>query len=233
MHDDREDESGQVPSAMRAAEADPVGVAETHGTTGKTRLSEMLRAIAADDSRERISIGDIITSMKTRAMGALLLLFALPNILPSIPGTSGITGLPLVYLTSQMMLGRLPWLPGFITNRSLAHRDFASVIRRTEPWLARTERLLKPRLSILVSERAERLIGVLALFLSTIILLPVPFGNSLPSLAICMFALGLMEKDGVWVIAGGVLSVASVLVVVVVMWALIKAALFIIMGAFG
>jgi len=199
----------------------------------KVRLSDMLRAIAADDSRSRVSIGDLLASMDARAMGALLLIFALPNVLPSLPGTSGILGLPLVYLTSQMMLGRLPWLPKFIANRSVTRHDFAALIDRIEPWLTRSERFLRPRLGLLVHENAERLIGAVALVLSVILLLPIPFGNMLPALAISLFALGLMEHDGVWIIAGTVVTVAALSVVAAVLWALAKSVIFVISGAFG
>ncbi len=199
----------------------------------KVRLSDMLLVIAADPRRERISIGDLMASMDARAMGALLLIFALPNVLPSLPGTSGILGLPLIYLTSQMMLGRLPWLPKFIATRSLARTDFAALVDRIEPWLARSERFLKPRLGWLVHEKAERLIGLVALFLSVILILPIPFGNMLPALAISLFALGLMEHDGVWVIAGFVVTIAATSVVAAVLYALLKSLIFVLSGAFG
>lgn len=213
---------------------EPIGppIAPQDRFRAKIRLSDMLAAIAADSSRERISIADLLASMDNRAMGALLLIFALPNVLPTLPGTSGILGLPLVYLTSQMMLGRLPWLPKFIANRSLARRDFANFVERAEPWLARTEKLLKPRLSLLVHDRSERLIGALTLLLSVILMLPIPLGNMLPALAISLFALGLMERDGVWVIAGTVISTAAIAVVAAVLYALAKSLLFVIAGAF-
>ena len=213
--------------------AAPPTEAAGRGDKTRTRLSDMLAAIAADESRERVSIGDLLASMDARAMGALLLIFALPNVLPSLPGTSGILGLPLIYLTSQMMLGRLPWLPKFIADRSLARRDFAALIDRMEPWLAWSERFLKPRLNWLVHEKAERLIGLVALLLSVILILPIPFGNMLPALAICLFALGLMEHDGVWVIAGMVVSVAATSVVAAVLWALAKSLIFVLQGAFS
>ena len=203
------------------------------GARDKVRLSDMLSVIAADPRRERISIGNLMASMDARAMGALLLIFALPNVLPSLPGTSGILGLPLIYLTSQMMLGRLPWLPKFIATRSLARTDFAALVNRIEPWLARSERFLKPRLSWLVHEKAERLIGLVALFLSVILILPIPFGNMLPALAISLFALGLMEHDGIWVIAGFVLTIAATSVVAAVLYALLKSLIFVLSGAFG
>ncbi|PTE18600.1 hypothetical protein C5F48_23620, partial [Cereibacter changlensis JA139] len=96
-----------------------------------------LRAdLAADTNRDRVSVSDVVKVMDARAFGALLLLFALPNVLPMPPGTSGILGLPLVYLSAQMMLGQSPWLPRFIASRSVARGDFAGLVARASPLLA-------------------------------------------------------------------------------------------------
>ena len=224
------DRNGQKAQGGSSRPTD--GTKAAHNAGLKLRLSDMLLAIANDNRRERISITDLLSEMDTRAMGALLMIFALPNVLPSLPGTSGILGLPLVYLTSQMMLGRLPWLPKFIANRSLPRDSFAALIDRVEPWLAWSERFLQPRLNWLVNERAEQLIGGVALVLSVILILPIPFGNMLPALAICLFALGLMEHDGVWVLAGVGVSGAAILVVAGVLYALAKSLIFVLQGAF-
>jgi len=223
---------GADPAPQNPPPAADIGTPPDIGKA-KIRLSDMLAAIANDTQRQRISIADLLAAMDARAMGALLLIFALPNVLPSLPGTSGILGLPLVYLTSQMMLGRLPWLPKFIANRSLPRENFAALIDRLEPWLARSERFLQPRLNWLVHEQAERLIGGVALLLSVILILPIPLGNMLPALAICLFALGLMEHDGVWVIAGMMVSVIATTVVAGVLYALAKSVIFVLQGAFA
>ena len=233
MPDDTADPAATAPIRTGEALADPASApVEPLILPAKIRLSDMLQAIANDSSRDRISIADLLASMDNRAMGALLLIFALPNVLPTLPGTSGILGLPLVYLTSQMMLGRLPWLPRFIANRSLARRDFAAFVERAEPWLARTERLLKPRLSLLVQDQSERLIGALTLLLSVVLLLPIPLGNMLPALAISLLALGLMERDGVWILAGTATATVALAVVSAVLYALAKSLLFVLAGAF-
>ena len=125
-----------------------------------------------------------------------MLLFALPNVLPAPPGLSGVLGLPLLYLSVQMMLGRVPWLPGFIGDRAMPRDRFAQLVERLGPLLARAERLLRPRWSILVSHGAERVLGALCLVLAAVLALPIPFGNMLPAFAICLIALGILERDG-------------------------------------
>ena len=190
------------------------------------RFSRLLQAMADDPTRERISVDDLLQVMGERAFGALMLLFALPNVLPTPPGTSGLLGLPLVYLAAQLMLGQRPWLPKFISQRSMRRADFAAFIERAGPWLRRAERLLRPRLLILVSPAAEHVIGAFCLVLAIILLLPVPLGNMLPALSISVFSFGVLGRDGLWVLSGAVLAAISVVVAGGVVFALMKAALF-------
>lgn len=198
----------------------------------RKRLSQILDEISEDETRHRISIADLLSVMSGRAIAALLLLFALPNALPAPPGTSAILGLPLVYLSAQMMLGRLPWLPPFIANRSMSREDFGATISRATPIIARAEKLLKPRLSLFVRHRAERVIGLFCLMLAIILLLPIPLGNMLPAFAICLLALGVLERDGLWVLIGVAVGGFSMFLVAGVVYALFKAAVYLLINAF-
>jgi hypothetical protein len=193
---------------------------------GKTTLLHMLHALAHDDSRERISIGDLLASLGDRALAALLFVFAVPNVLPVPPGTSSILGAPLVFLAAQLAFGRKPWLPRVIASRTLARADFATLVRRIGPWLARAERLLRPRATGLVRPPMEYLLGLVCLVLAIVLVLPVPLGNMLPALAISLLALGILERDGLWVVVGLATAAVSAVVVSGVVFAMIKAGLY-------
>lgn len=205
---------------------------DTTPPEAKRRVSEILDAVSDDDRRERVSIGDLMRAMDARAVAALILLFALPNVLPTPPGTSSILGLPLLYLCAQMMLGKLPWLPGLIADRSMTRGDFRAFVSRVTPLLARAERLLRPRLLFVTSARGEQVIGALCLLLAIVLSLPIPLGNMLPALAISLLALGVLERDGLWVIGGVVVAALSLVIVWGVVWALARAAIFLLMNAF-
>lgn len=199
----------------------------------RRRLSEVLEDIAHDPLRDRISIADLVTAMQGRAFGALILIFALPNVIPTPPGTSAILGLPLIFLSAQLMLGRLPWLPAFIANRSLERGAFATLVSKMNPVLARAEKLLAPRLTFMVAPAMQQLIGVGLLVLSVVLALPIPLGNMLPALAMTIICLGILERDGLWVILGVIVGIVSLIVVWGVIWALVAAAVFLIQNAFG
>ncbi|MBP6737516.1 MAG: exopolysaccharide biosynthesis protein, partial [Rhodobacteraceae bacterium] len=94
------------------------------------RMSQAIARVVAETETDRVSIGDLFARIGERAHYTLLILFALPNTLPGIPGTSAVLGVPLLYLTLQLALGRAPWLPGFIARRSVGREALASVLER-------------------------------------------------------------------------------------------------------
>jgi hypothetical protein len=196
------------------------------------RMSDILQAVAEAKEPDRITLGDLLHALEGRASCALLLIFAFPNILPSPPGLAGILGLPLVYLSAQMMLGRPAWLPKFIARRSIARASFAALVNRVAPWLTRAEGMLTRRLTFLTSVPVERLLGAVCLFLSLMLILPIPFGNLLPSFAICIIALGILERDGLWILLGLIAALIATLVVGGLAYALVKSAIFVAINAF-
>ena len=171
-------------------------------------------------------MGDLLTALGDRAIGALLFVFSVPNVLPNPPGISTVLGAPLLFLSAQLMLGRKPWLPRIIVGRSVAREDFEALLRRVVPWLERAEKLLRPRVSGLALPPMENLVGFTCLLLSVILVLPIPLGNISPALAISLMALGVLERDGLWVLAGLAVALASVLVVWGVVLAIVKAAIY-------
>ena len=210
---------------MTEPTTDPAPGAD-HDADPKATLSSMLQALAQDDSRERISVGDLLEALGDRALAALLFVFAVPNVLPVPPGTSTVLGAPLVFLAAQLAFGRRPWLPSVMARRTMTRSDFAALVRRISPWLARAERLLRPRAMRLALPPMEYLVGMVCLLLAVVLVLPVPLGNMLPALAISLLALGVLERDGVWIVAGLVAAVASAIVVSGVVFAVVKAVLF-------
>ena len=92
--------------------------------------------------------------------------------------------------------------------------------------MVRAERLLRPRLQTLARPPFEYLLGAICLLLSIILFLPIPMGNIPPAIAICLFALAILERDGVWVLAGLCASAAAVAIVWGVLFALLRSALF-------
>lgn len=73
---------------------------------------------------------------------------------------------------------------------------------KTIELLRRAERLTRPRWPIMTGEAADVVIGVICILLAMMMALPVPFGDALPGLTLVIFGLGIIQRDGVFILAG-------------------------------
>jgi hypothetical protein len=216
------------------ADHDPhIHIEHVDKAEGADRLSAILQAIADAQDKERISIGDLLEALKRRALGALMFIFAAVTALPMPPGVSTIVGAPLVFLTAQLMLGMNAWLPKFITDRSLSRVDFGRVVAKASPWLARAEGVMKPRFEFLAKRPAVYFVGFVAFVMAIILLGPVFLGNMAPSIVICIIALGLIERDGVWLMIGVVAGIATAIFLIAFYWLLISWGISFLISFFG
>lgn len=187
----------------------------TLGATGRP-LSRVLVELSTT-AGERVSLDELAVALADRSYGALLILFAAPNLLPLPPGASTIFGVPLILIAAQLVIGRTRiWLPRFVRDRSIDAATFGNIARRLEPFLQRFERLARPRYWPASRVVADRFVGVVALVMALVLTLPIPLGNWLPAVAIIIISLGLAERDGVWVGVGTLIAAAAIGIVVAV-----------------
>jgi hypothetical protein len=171
--------------------------------SAKARTSEVLSALAGHAS-ERLTVGDIITVLRGRAFALLVVLLGLPNCLPMPPPIPLVCGLLLALVAAQIAAGwATPWLPHSLLARSIPRNDFSRAVDRAVPVLRRLERWSRPRLSGLDTVPIMRLIGFLLLALALGLLFAAPVIGQIPlGIAVCVVGLGLVERDGLVVIAG-------------------------------
>ena len=178
-------------------------------------LSAILEDVAAG-SHPEVSVAELTERFGGRALGALIMVFAIICMLPLPPGATTVFGLPLVLLAPQLAAGaRAPWLPAKLRNRAMATRDFSAGLARVMPWLKRLEALSRPRLSFMFGGLGQRLIGVVCTLLALVLILPIPLGNLLPATAVAILALSLVQRDGLLAMAGYAVAVASAGVLVI------------------
>lgn len=181
-------------------------------------LSKLLAQTVSAGTSDYVSISELLSGIKTQALAIMLILFALPNIPPSLPGTSAITGLPLVILTLQMALGQTLWLPKVIANRAVPRAGLLAVLTWADPYFHKVERLLRPRALALTTPVMKQVIGGLMLMLSVLIMMPIPLGNTLPSISIVVIAMGLAQRDGVFIVGGLAVAFVAVVGLITVYW---------------
>jgi hypothetical protein len=183
------------------------------------RLSELFAQLARDASGP-VSVAAIREALGERSLAAFVVLFAGLNLIPAPPGASVILGLPLIIVAAQMLVGaRRAWLPGFILRRAVSAERFRTAMDWILPRLMRIERYVRPRLWPFRRRRGERIVGAAALLLAIVVTLPIPFGAWLPAFATALIGLSLIERDGVLLIVGGLVGIASIVVVFAVVGA--------------
>lgn len=178
------------------------------------RTSIVLRDIAEKgDPEDRLSFATLVERLGDRGFGILLFLWALPNMIP-IPGISTPFGLLIVITAGQMVMGRhRPWLPRSVLGRSIQRADFKRMTDKALPYLERFERYCKPRWTVVLQGVAERMVGLFLVVLGLVLILPIWGGNLPPAIAVAVIALGLIETDGVMVMAGTVIGLIALAIV--------------------
>lgn len=174
---------------------------------GETRKA-LRRLIEATEAMDRLTVGAMVDTLGRSGHGLVLLMLALPSFIP-IPGlpTGLVFGVALMLVSVQMIRGQQTVaLPGWIRRQSLPRGALLAIVTKLDSWMLRLERLLRPRLQALTEGAAIAIVGLLVLIMGATLLLPVPFGNQGPAFAVVVFAFGIMEKDGLAIIAGTVLA---------------------------
>jgi hypothetical protein len=171
-------------------------------------LRRLLRSRAS-----HLNFGDIIEQFEDHGgLGQVLFILTLPVLLPLPPGASMVLALPLLMAAPQIMIGRRHLkLPHWLSRRSLERTSVDKTVHRMLPLLERVETLARPRLGFVCGRAGTRLAGLAATLIAVVLVLPIPFANLLPALAVGLIALGLTRKDGAMVLAGyGLMGLAVV-----------------------
>lgn len=182
--------------------------------SGAYGFSTVLRALGEAEG-DQLKGEELVLAFGDRAFGAVMLVFALISTLPLPPGSTTVTGIPLVIMAVQLARGRERlWLPRRFLQASISRRAFKTGVAKVLPSVRFAERLTRPRLEYLVGQTGQRVVGLICCLLAVVLALPIPLGNMVPAIAVSLFSLGIMQRDGFAVVAGwiGVLASIGVLV---------------------
>ncbi len=154
------------------------------------------------EDADEVEVGDLLDAIGTRAFGPLLLLPAIVLMTPAggIPGVPTAMAILVGLVALQKLLGLdHPWMPGFLEKRSLDREKVTRSISKIRPVISKIDRVVKRRLSVLVDGPMRFVIA--AIVLAVAIAIPplelLPFATLVPGVAIFLFALAMIAKDGV------------------------------------
>ena len=184
--------------------------------------SQLLQELVEEKKdTEAVSLGEISDYLSERGFAVLMILFGFPMAipLPYPPGFTTILGLPLLIFSIQMLKGmNKPKLPAKIAAKSITTNHLKFAVEKSKRFFIWIEKLLRPRIFIMSSIHGERIIGFVSLICSIAIVLPIWFGNAIPSAAIMIMALGLLNKDGLVIIIGIITGIIGVIIAALVVY---------------
>jgi hypothetical protein len=169
-------------------------------------IVQRLRDAAAAIQDERVSMRAMAQAHGPEAHGTLLLLLAMPCLLP-VPGVGTVLGLGMAALAVAMWQGHCaPCLPQRVSELELPRHWAQRVLVGLASAYAVAGRHAKARLSHLAISGRRSATALAVGLMAVIVVMPIPFGNLLPAVALVFIGLGLVFRDGVAVILGLLMS---------------------------
>lgn len=180
-----------------------------HTDNPKQGFISLVSDLAAISGPDGLTLREIRDRLDERAFGLMILILAIPCLVPALYGVPQIVGIPILLLAGQMLVGRVePWLPEAALKRRVSKAwldrmaDFAT---KRMPWF---ERLSRPRLTVFAEGWAERVVALFMILATLTIVLPMT--NTVPSVALALLAVGLIQRDGLFVLGGAAVAVGWV-----------------------
>ena len=187
-----------------------------------SNLTELINTMERmEREKAKVSVDDVVHAVGRRSFGPLLLLAGLITLAPIIGDIPGMPTLmaALVLLTSvQLLLGRETfWLPKWLLSRSLSRNKFDKAIHYMKKPARWVDSLLGVRLAWITGYIGIRVTAVMCLFIA--LAMPpmefIPFSANGAGLALTLFGLGLVARDGIMLSLGFLLTGATLTVVLI------------------
>ena len=185
----------------------------SHSVSNLTDLIDTLEQVAPQ--KAYVSVDDVFQTVGLRTFGPLLLAAGLITLMPvvgDIPGVPTLMAAILLLTGGQLLAGRRHvWLPHWLLKRQLSRASFIKALQYARKPACWVDRWLRVRWRWLTGKQGNRLTAVTALIIA--LAMPpmefIPFSANGAGLALTLLGLGLVARDGCWILAGMALTLAT------------------------
>ena len=177
-----------------------------------SRLSTDLAALRVRSAGKALTVDELEKALKGRGFAMLLLLLALPFCVVPVPGLSTPFGIAVFLIGIRIAAGQKPWLPAFVLRKSISPERLTKVLDGGVRFALAMEKCVKPRMHFL--QRWPGMMNLIGLGIASgglllLLPLPIPFTNTIPAWAVVFLTAGMMQRDGLLVLLGHFMTVAS------------------------
>lgn len=176
-------------------------------------LSDIIDELVEKSESEEdgdLAIGEVLDEFAGRLFGPLILVPAIAIVSPlgMIPTVPTTMGLVVVLVAGQALFGmKRPWLPKFISDRSVQADTFKEKMEKFGPWVTWIDKFTAPRLRYVVTGPMKYVMAFLAILVA--FTLPplefLPYAAILPGATLFFLGLAITSEDGLL----GLISIAG------------------------
>jgi len=167
----------------------------------------LLRRLADDGGEAGLTLHEIRDRMDERAYGLLILLLSIPCLVPGLYGVPQVVGVIIILVAAQLLVGREePWLPRWMLALRAKGSWLNAMADFAESKLAWIDRLSRPRLRRFADGAGEKLAAAFMILATLTIVLPMT--NTIPSIALALLSVGLIQRDGLFILGGAAVATA-------------------------
>jgi len=188
-------------------------------TTLSATLSHTIDGIQGDT----VTLRELMLAIGEQGLLLLCALATLPFLFPvSIPGVSTVFGAAIVLLAVAVTLNRMPWLPSSILDRRLDAAKLVPVMRKGVVIVSRMDAWVRPRALQLTTGTMTVVNGCVLIFGGVLLMAPfglIPFSNTAPAVGILLLTIGMLQRDGLFVLLGYLGTILTVVYFGVLLYA--------------
>lgn len=179
-------------------------------------LGEQLAGIIERLPPDTLSLGELLDVFSDEGLLLLTILLTLVFLIPvSIPGVSTVFGAAILLVGVSRLFNRPLWLPQRVKHKALPADRLRPGLTGGLVWVRRMEKISRPhRLRVFVDGPGQGVFNNLAFILAALLLMApfgfVPFSNTLPALALLLYAIGFIQRDGGAILLGHLANIGTI-----------------------
>ncbi|HPN56756.1 MAG TPA: exopolysaccharide biosynthesis protein [Candidatus Omnitrophota bacterium] len=184
---------------------------------GEDSFGEKLKVVIDSLPPEGVNLSEIRDLFGQDGLLLLTAFLTIPFMVPvSIPGVSTVFGAAILLIGVSRLGRRHLWLPKRFEERVLPADKLRAALNQGLKFFHQLERLTRPRrLKSLTADGLTAALNNGALILGAVLLMApfgfVPFSNTLPGLALLLFAIGLLQRDGIFILWGHLVNAVTII----------------------
>ena len=181
----------------------------------KERMSFILTRLSREATTEgKMTLQGLVDNLGDRSHIIAILFLTIPFVQP-VPmlGLSTIFGAAIITIAGTYALGKKPWIPSKFGNRELPQNLMNMICAKGAKVFGWLERWVRPRGKMFHNMTGMKPFAAFCVVICAALLalpLPIPASNTVPAIPIILLALGLLEEDG-WFVVAGYIGVALAL----------------------